>query len=344
MAESNNEEKTSTLKVLEHHLFVATLQRRSILPYLPLLIEIFFLRNPSDRFASITETRDEISLIFDEESIKVFENFRRDRFMGTVVDDSFLECPTAWRAIMVPSTTRHAHNVHTMARILSDNNISIMYLTLCDRDLILVEEEKLQVAVECLHAQLESSSEQLEVSEDHLETEQVDNKQCADDNDMQVTILWGVQLQALKFTTIHSLQYYTKTLMEILLFHNRATQRQLQEQQQQYFISFTSFDEHNILIIDSTLLQLTLLRDNYMMDQVEILGECKFVAFRMDEGALGFEETGITSHFSGSVGKHTPILYQSTFLTDFCFVGEGFVKEAIQNLKKNCYYIANERE
>ncbi len=74
-------------------------------------------------------------------------------------------------------------------------------------------------------------------------------------------------------------------------------------------------------------------------EQEEMLVPCRLKAVRIDEGALGFEETGIAARFAGALNGTIPILYYSTFLTDYCIIEVERLDEALDCLQQQSYRI-----
>jgi hypothetical protein len=132
----------SYISASKTRLYIASLSKTNLPQCTHALLKLFlFSGNEDHHFFAYTQTRDEVSMVLTESSLKLFP------------DNVLKVTASPWRALSVSlgsSGYTGTGIISTLSNILSQAKINIFYLSTANTDFILVQEEKLEKAIQSL--------------------------------------------------------------------------------------------------------------------------------------------------------------------------------------------------
>jgi len=279
------------------------------------LLKVLFFTKSSERFISFTETPEEISLILDDETVKLFPT-------GTI---KISEEP--WRGIQISvgAAPFETGIVSSIAAPLGRANINIFYFTTASTDYILVPESKFAAAKACLKRNftLEWTEENSDQSET-LPQEQV-NVEGPSNTLASFNQLITLPDLCLLLTSIRPEQLTTciKDLIKLIFFPQSSYR----------FFSFTQLEDEVSLIIDEKSFS------TFPSENLEVILNSTWTPIKRAHKA-GFTETGVVSALAAPLSKaNISMLYMSSFQTAYILVQKVDCDKAVERLSESNFVV-----
>lgn len=309
----------STIEQLPQRLRLVSLSKESVPAFTHTLLNALFFCQSGPKFISYTETNEEISLIVDEETFKIFPQ------NSVQVSEEF------WRAFQFSlgsSPLETGGLVSIISAPLGRAGISIFFLTTFNCDFILVQESKFQEAKTCLKANFPIVFN----DEDTADSQHLDNFKSSPQSLGPSNIIPESfsQLQALPDLSLcltciepHNVEMAFRDLVHILFFGERSYR----------FISFTQTTEEVSLIMDEQSLS------SFPREKLEIVLSEPWIPIKRLK-KRGFSETGVVSAIAEPLASLN-MLYMSSFQTGWVLVKKDDFSTAVKKLEEKGFVISS---
>jgi len=347
---SHGSHPITTITTLPNKLYVVGLSKDEVPKKMHSLFNLLFLTHSDNEdhrlFVSFLETPYEVSLVLDEESLKLFP-------------EGFLNiCEKPWRAIQFSlgaSPLETEGFIRVITAPLGKSGISIFHISTFNTDYILVEDEKFEAAKDCLKANFNIVWSEEEVTYANSNTSitrstsgSLDFKntpaplppitipsttpshpsiamRSAKDSQPSSTIN---QLQSLPDLSLYltciridQVQQCIKELIQLLFYPREAFR----------FISFTQAEDEVSLILDSNSLSL-LSKEN-----LEVMLQDAWIPIKRQKKE-GLNETGVVSAISAPL-TNLSVLYLSSYQTGYILVRQVDYTSALEKLQSGGFKI-----
>jgi len=343
----------STIEQLPQRLRLVSLSKESVPAFTHTLLNALFFCQSGPKFISYTETNEEISLIVDEETFKIFP------LNSVQVSEEF------WRAFQFSlgsSPLETGGLVSIISAPLGRAGISIFFLTTFNCDFILVQESKFQEAKTCLKANFPIVFN----DEDTADSQHLDNFKSSPQSlgpsniipesfsqlqalpDLSLCLTWWTfipkeiraKLFSLSITADislffnwlfdcffsiepHNVEMAFRDLVHILFFGERSYR----------FISFTQTTEEVSLIMDEQSLS------SFPREKLEIVLSEPWIPIKRLK-KRGFSETGVVSAIAEPLASLN-MLYMSSFQTGWVLVKKDDFSTAVKKLEEKGFVISS---
>jgi len=314
------EPKPTKLKVLPHHMVLASLRKDQLQESTHALLKLMlFSQDNQEHFFSFTETSEEISLVLEENALSFFPA------------QTLQYTNQIWRIIQIdegPLGFESTGIVSSISGPLAANHISIYHLSTFLTDHTLVELESLSKAVSTLQeAGFVFTNEELSPPSSPPTTKKSSKEAEATNGKTTQMVITRLPYQLyLARLPENWAEVAVKPLLHLLFFAFHEDR----------FVSFTLTPSEASLILDN---------DAIGLFPSEIIEKCEYSwrALQICEGAYGFNESGIVSKFAGPLAEAKISIFNlSTYFTDYALVADKDFDHAMSKLKERFDIITDE--
>jgi len=302
------------LTILPQRLWLASL-KKSFLPSCSFALMQLLLFEDKNRFFSLTETDDEISLILAEEPLKIFSNTPN-------IKENWEVCEQPWLAIQVCEGSLGFTSmgvVHAVSDPLAKAGISIFNLSTTETDFTLVPEERIYEAIECLEEECTILTEGLEDLAKILPRPKKSVEKGEEKVFKQHPLsLPHYELYLCSFRKNEAAAIATAVL-KIMFFPKNKSR----------FFSYTESED-----------EISLLTDKASLSHFEEIPNSSgpWQLIKVDDGPLGFSETGIVCSLAETL-TDVSLFYVSTFFTDYVLVEASNIEKAVTILRRENFEV-----
>eukprot|EP01095_Lingulamoeba_sp_RSL-Kostka_P016903 TRINITY_DN84_c0_g2_i2.p1 TRINITY_DN84_c0_g2~~TRINITY_DN84_c0_g2_i2.p1 ORF type:complete len:355 (-),score=76.32 TRINITY_DN84_c0_g2_i2:315-1379(-) len=289
-----------------------------------------FIRNQS-HFFSVTQTPHEISVIT---TLKY-----ANKLLKVNVPDDELKIkiwPQNWRAIRLDQGNIKPSVVNSVSSKLSENNITIFYVSTFDSDYCLVQSVHIKNTISILNGvfsiltdEPDTFESENSLTEDEIDIEENENIEddISDNNEEKLTVyLLDYSFQLIGINT-EDLSSIIVPLIQLLFYSSKNNNCNNKESKTAIpFISFTQVQDEISLLIEDRFFNF--LPSNLFQCYNEIFNTLRVGNENVD---LGYSVCGIVSKLSTPLAaRGINIFYLSTYKTDYCMVLASDTNEIIE--------------
>jgi len=306
---------SESVGILPLKLYLASISRDHFESCIRILLKVTFFIERKTSFFSYTETEDEVSLILDEDSLKTFES---------IAPNPVSISPGIWKAIQVyegAAALNETGVISSLCTPLSKENISMIYLSTYNTDLILVKDEESSKALDLLKSAYQQKRQSTPSSTpSHTDT----SHKPANTPDTSPTtgsqMLVSLLPNRLAIATFNDLPSFSSSTQALLkeFFFSPPTDR---------FFSFTASPTEVSMVINEDSLGSFPEKSLLVHSSWRVLDVCA--------SASGFMGSSVNTLSDALAKANISIYYLSTFHTDFILVPENKVDAAIASLKSS---------
>lgn len=298
------------LTILPRRLWLVSL-KKSFLPSCSFPLMQLLLFQDKERFFSLTETEDEISLILGEDTLKLFSSTPN-------IQDNWEVCGHPWIAIQVSEGSLGFTSmgvIHALSDPLAKAGISIFNLSTAETDYTLVPEDRIFDAIDCLE---EVFSILIEGLDDLLQILPRPEKRFGGKNEEKTFKQHPLSLPPdelyLCYFRKDEATSISMALLKMLFFPKNKSR----------FLSYTESEDEISLVLDKDSI-------SYFEGVPNTSGPWRLI--KVDDGPLGFSETGIVCSLAEALIDFS-LFYVSTYFTDYVLVEAIDIEKVINILKQ----------
>ncbi|XP_019851162.1 PREDICTED: GATS-like protein 2 isoform X1 [Amphimedon queenslandica] len=279
-----------------------------------------------NHFFSFTETKNDYSLILDNELFKELIQFPGSEALQVA--------PESWRPLTIEvgafgSLTGISKLVASVIGPLADEGVSVFCLSTNQEDYVMVKEKDLYKAMTCLHPCFKLLAE-LEQDVQLIENFSHDNVPNQIKNDLNYIELPSPRSITHPFTCTASkfhvcsilpstLPSIAQPLLQLMFYNTRSDD---------VFLSLSIISDDISMVLDARDI------DKFPEDSV-YSSEAYWKVITIGDGPLGFDECGIVAQVAAPLAQaDISTYYICTFYNDHTLVPEGSVTKALQLLNK----------
>uniref|UniRef100_A0A6B2LB17 CASTOR ACT domain-containing protein n=1 Tax=Arcella intermedia TaxID=1963864 RepID=A0A6B2LB17_9EUKA len=300
--------------VSQHKLYVAQLRKKDLnVAALPILKILLFSNDI--KFFSFTDTTTEISIVMEERLLEVFPS-------------GLLELsPKVWRSLEIVNSTYSgiSTGVHSISSPLANAGISIFYISTYETDIILIPDEDITKAVHCLKQSFPLLSTNFQYSISSVPPLSPPSKSSHSNKKHKLSLNSNTLI--LTSTQKYTFNNIGTTIIGFLFFP---------EKDKRFFSLCATGETVSIILEESDYVKLnSLVEDDELSSYNDI-----WQRISVDDGPLGFEETGIVNSIAAPLAKvDINVFYVCTFETDHLLLRQSDVQKAVNTLKTSGFIL-----
>lgn len=305
------------LTIQPQRLYIASLQKE-FLPSCSYVVMKLILFAGDDKFFSMTETDEEVSLVLSEEPMKLFSEIPD-------IEKHWNVWESPWIAIHVlegSSGFTSTGVVHALSDPLAKAGISIFNISTTESDFTLVPEERVYDAIDVLEERFQILTDGLEELTKRIPRPSkrfvAPEGELKKENRKYPLSIPPFDCLLCSFKKEKEMiEKVSPALLKVIFF----------PKQKRRFFSYTESEDEISIVFTSDCLE-------YLKD--EINDETIWKPIKVDDGPLGFAETGIVCSLVESISTtNINLFYLSTFFTDYLLVESENFEKAFTSLSEN---------